>query len=80
MSTESQCIPAIIVEGTPAQVDDYLIAELWRADGPHPSLPEVVAWRHCLLGRGEDFSSHEAACYYWLCEQLAGCPPWAYPR
>jgi hypothetical protein len=80
MLIEGQSIPTIIVSGTPAEVDRYLMSTLWAPESSHPSVFEVMAWRQRLHARGDDFSSHEAACYYWLCEHRAGVPPWAYPQ
>ncbi|MGF6447070.1 hypothetical protein [Paraburkholderia youngii] len=80
MLTESLAIPTVIVNGTPIEVDKYLMAALWTADGAHASVMDVAQWRERLRERGDDFASHEAACYYWLCENRAGCPPWAYPK
>ena len=68
-------IPTVIVEGTPTDVDRYLVSALWKTDGAGPSVADVIAWRRCLYERGEDFASHKAACYYWLCEHLPEYPP-----
>jgi hypothetical protein len=37
-------IPTVIVEGTPADVDRYLVSALWEAGGVRPSIADVTAW------------------------------------
>ncbi|CAG9229152.1 hypothetical protein PSAB6_50141 [Paraburkholderia sabiae] len=75
-----QVLPAVLISGTPEEVDRYLVEVLWGTPGPAPSMDDVVRWIGCLHKRGDDFGSHQAACYYWLCEHRAGCPPWFFPK
>jgi len=76
--TMSARIPAVIATGTPLEVDRYLVAALWVAEGCRPSLSDVADWLECLQRRREEFMPHESAC--WLCEHRAGYPPWLYPH
>ena len=75
MLTIGQQIPEVIANGTPIEVDGFLISALWPANGPTLAFMDVVAWRRCLHERGEDFASHGIACYYWMCENRTRCPP-----
>lgn len=74
MRTTVQQVPEVIANGTPIEVDKYLASALWQTDGPLQTFMDVVAWRLHLHQRGDDFSSHVVACYYWLCENRALCP------
>jgi hypothetical protein len=62
---------AIIVAGTPAEIDRYLVATLWTGEEPAPTIRTVTEWADLLRRRGDDFASHASACHYWLFEQMA---------
>jgi hypothetical protein len=64
-------IPAIIISGSPIEVDRYLVVTLWTGEEPKPSVRTVTEWVNILHERGDDFASHASACHYWLFEQMA---------
>ncbi|CAB3805450.1 hypothetical protein LMG28138_05668 [Pararobbsia alpina] len=64
-------VPAIIISGTPAEADRFLVAALWTGEEPVPTISAVTEWTNILHMRGDDFASHASACLYWLFEQKA---------
>ncbi|MFM0224156.1 hypothetical protein [Paraburkholderia dipogonis] len=59
-------LSVVITEGTPAEVDSFLLAALWTGKGRAPSVQQVIEWKRFLQQRGDDFASHAIACFYWL--------------
>src|ERR1700754_3100474 len=66
--------PLVILTGSPEEADRFLMSALWGDSDTFVSVLGVLGWADVLRGRGSDFASHAAACYYWLYENTANVP------
>lgn len=64
--------PPVLETGTASEADKFLVATLWGEWENSLSYIFVVNWARILQERGDDFSSHAAACHYWLYEHYSG--------
>jgi hypothetical protein len=67
--TDPAVVPAVLISGTAAEADHFLVNALWPKEGSIPSVATVIAWQDALQLRGEEFASHVSACRFWLYEQ-----------
>lgn len=68
MSAELDASPAVLILGSPQEVDRYLFSLLRDSSIGPPSLHIVANWIRLLEARGTEFASHAVACHYWLYE------------
>ncbi|MEX3921111.1 hypothetical protein AB4Y43_33685 [Paraburkholderia sp. BR10872] len=64
--------PAVLVSGAPDAADHFLVSVLWGEQEDALPVAYVMNWARLLHERGDDFSSHAAACHYWLFEHYRG--------